>query len=247
MTMAAIACATCGGPTVAEEVPPELEVWVGLVRPVCETCVQQADDEERAAAEALERRQQAERRARRLERVGVPPYLVGYGFEDIDLRDGLDDALAAAELWARGELRGLGLVGPVGTGKTRVGIAAANEVCRRTQAVWYSTPVLIEHLSDEFGTKRREAALDALIGTRPLVLDDLDKASASEHAARAIFEAVEARCDGGGQLLVTTNLRGSELARRWAQPYGEAIVDRLSLLRWLRVAGASKRGNGRRV
>ena len=250
MTVATtVACATCGGPTEAEAVPPELERWMALVRPVCALCVAaaEAEDEQREAA-ATERRR-AEMRAKRLDRVGVPPHLRGYGFEDIDQPEGLDKALELARAWAKGELQGFGMLGPVGTGKTRVGIAAANEACWRAPCRWYSAAVLVAKLgSGGFDSPERQAALDALTGRAPLVLDDLDKARPTDYAAEQLFMAIDGRCDGGGQLLVTTNLQGEELAKRWGAYYGEALVDRLSLLKWTRVGGESKRlnGNGKR-
>lgn len=240
-----VACATCGGPTEAERVPPELEKWMALVRPVCAVCVRLAEVEMEQSERIAAAHRRAEQREKRLRQVGVPPHLLGYGFEDIDQPDGLDKALELARAWAKGELQGLGMIGPVGTGKTRVGVAAANEACWRAPARWYSAAVLVAKLgSGGFDSPERQAALDVLTGRTPLVLDDLDKARPTEYAAEQLFMAVDGRCDGGGQLLVTTNLQGAELAKRWPQPYGEALVDRLSMLRWTRVGGESKRLNG---
>lgn len=236
-----VACATCGGPTIATGVPAELEKWMALVRPVCALCVAVADAEaeQRDAAEMAAR--VAELHARRLRRVGVPPHLVGYGFGNIDRPDGLGAALELARAWAAGEVQGFGMIGPVGTGKTRVGVAAANEACWRAQAHWYSAPVLIARMTARFDTPERDDAMRAITGSAPLVIDDLDKSPATEHAAQTLFTAIDSHADGGGQLLVTTNLQGPELARRWPQPFGESIVDRLKPLEWTRVGGASKR------
>lgn len=243
------ACASCGGPTKADPRPPELEQWAGLARPVCALCVAAAEalDEQREAAERTRRR--AELREQRLLRVGVPEHLAGYGFADIDRPEGLDAALKKADAWAKGELQGFGLFGPNGTGKTRVGVAAANEACWRAQVHWYSAPVLIARLGDGgFESPARKKALAVLTGTGPLVLDDLDKVRPkSEFAAQHLFMAIDGRCDGGGQLAVTTNLQGPELLRRWPQPYGVAIVDRLKMLSWACCAGESKRWTDRRV
>jgi DNA replication protein DnaC len=240
-----IVCAECGGPTTAVEIPAELQRWAGIVRPVCATCTErlEAEDRDRMAAEAEQHRAQAT--ARRLRSVGVPAHLRGYGFADIDQPEGLERALELARAWAAGELPGLGFVGPNGTGKSRVSVAAANEACARARVRWYSAPVLIARLgSGGFDSPERTAALEALMGTGPLVLDDLDKARPTEYAAEALFTAIDARVDGGGQLLVTTNLNGAELAQRWAQPYGAALADRLQLLKWHRVQGESKRASG---
>lgn len=237
-----MACAKCGGPTRAEPAPPELGWLTALVRPVCVPCTA-AEEAEQAQRDAAEKEaRDATRREKRLRNVGVPPNLVGYGFADIDRPEGLGKALELGRAWAKGDLRGFGLIGPVGTGKTRVGIASANEACRRRQAHWYSAPVLIAKLgSGEFSSRERQAALDALTGTGPLILDDLDKARPTVYAAEQLFIAIDGRCDNGGQLGVTTNVQGPELAERWPHPYGVAIVDRLKMLQWTRVEGQSKR------
>jgi DNA replication protein DnaC len=245
-SVATVPCATCGGPTTAEAVPPELERWMSLVRPVCAPCIADAEAADKRREAEVAARRRMEIRAKRLEQVGVSSDLVGYGFKDIDRPEGLERALELAGAWARGELLGVGLFGPTGTGKSRVGVAAANEACWRTRVRWYSAAVLIARLGQgEFASKQREAALEALTGNCALVLDDIDKARPTEYAAEQLFMAVDARADGGGQLLVTTNLRGQEMAKRWPQPYGEALADRLQLLTWTRVVGESKRGNGR--
>jgi DNA replication protein DnaC len=237
----------CGAMLEPIDAPPEIARWAGLIRMRCAECVAALAEEEAAADLARRAQAQLQARLRRLRGVGVPVHLRGYSFGDVDRPEGLERALGLARQWARGELAGLGLLGPVGVGKSRVSVAAANEACRRTRVRWYSAPVLVARLgSGGFDSPERQAALEALTGTCPLVLDDLDKARPTEYAAEALFTAVDARADGGGQLLVTTNLNGGELARRWPQPYGEALADRLQLLSWLRVSGKSKRNGGGR-
>lgn len=228
-------------------VPPEQARWIGFLRVRCDECAEREASEAYGVMRALAARRGAEAHERRLRDVGVPPHLRHYLFANIDRPEGLGGALALAARWASGELAGLGLLGPTGVGKSRVSVAAANEACRRGRVRWYSAPVLIARLgSGAFDSPERKAALNALMSACPLVIDDLDKARPTEYAAEALFTAVDARADGGGQLMVTTNLNGGELARRWPQPYGEALADRLQLLSWLRVAGESKRNGGAR-
>lgn len=232
----------CGAFVDVPDVPEELSRWIGLLKPKCPECAAAERVAEDAAARARAASARASAVARRRFTVGVPPHLRGYGFGDIDRPEGLGRALELARAWARGDLAGLGLLGPVGVGKSRVSVAAANAALSRTRVRWYSAPVLVARLgSGEFKTRSRQDALDAMLSTCPLVLDDLDKARPTEYAAEVLFTAIDGRADGGGQLLVTTNLNGAELARRWGQPYGEALADRLQLLSWLRVSGESKR------
>lgn len=246
-TAETLRCASCGGPAAPDlvKVAPEFEKWLGLVPVRCADCREREEADEAERERAEQERRVRHVRAARLRDCGVPPNLLGYSFADIDRPEGLGRALDLARRWAAGELAGLGLLGPVGVGKSRVSVAAACEACRRTRVRWYSAPVLVARLgSGEFKTRERQEALDAMLGSCPLVLDDLDKARPTEYAAEVLFTAVDARADGGGQLMVTTNLNGGELARRWPQPYGEALASRLQLLSWLRVAGEDKRTNG---
>lgn len=242
MSATSVACAGCGRPTDAVEPPAEFARWAGLVPVRCADCLEAMAVEERMRERGL----RAMARATRLGRVGVPPHLRGYSFGDIDRPEGLEGALRLARRWADGEVVGVGLLGPVGVGKSRVSVAAANEACARVQAHWYSAPVLVARMNGTFGSRERDEAERTQLGTRPLVLDDLDKVRPTEFAAEVLFKAIDARADGGGQLLVTTNLNGGELARRWPQPYGEALTSRLQLLTWLRVAGEDKRNGGGR-
>lgn len=247
-TVAMVECAGgCGAKLEPIEAPPEIARWAGLIRMRCAACMETLACAESAAEQARQAQAREQAQARRLRGVGVPPHLRGYSFAHVDRPEGLERALVLARSWARGELAGLGLLGPVGVGKSRVSVAAANEACRRARVRWYSAPVLVARLgSGGFDSPERKAALEALMSTCPLVIDDLDKARPTEYAAEALFTAVDGRADGGGQLLVTTNLNGAELARRWPQPYGEALADRLQLLSWVRVAGESKRNGGGR-
>lgn len=242
-TAETLRCASCGGPAAPDlvKVAPEFEKWLGLVPVRCAECREREEREEREEAQAVAVRQAHAEYERRLRVSGVPPHLLGYCFRHIDRPEDLDGALELARRWADGAMAGIGLFGSVGVGKTRVAIAAVNEACVRTQAYWYSAPVLLARLNGTFGTREREHAERAQLSTRPLVLDDIDKVRGTEFAASALFAAIDARADGGGQLFITTNLNGGELARKWPQPLGETLASRLKLLTWLRVAGEDKR------
>jgi len=185
--------------------------------------------------------------ARRLEarRVasGVPELLRGLELTDPD--PARAHVLKAAKVWAIGGSSGLVLGGDVGVGKTHMAAAAAWQRMHRERLKWLSVPVLFAHLALSFDNRIHEAAVEALAGTGALVLDDLDKAKASEYGAQQIFTAVDQRVTAGGALLVTTNLRLSQLAARWPEPFGDAIVDRLaSYCQSFHLEGQSRRRLG---
>jgi hypothetical protein len=160
---------------------------------------------------------------RRRQESGIPDALRG-----LPLPDGAGGPETAARRWATGELRALLLTGPVGVGKTRAAASAAWERAEREPVRWVSVPVLFAQLGRGFGDEQRDDALTVLTGTGALVLDDLDKSRPTEYVAEQLFAAIDSRVAAGAALLVTTNLALSELAARFPEPYGEAIVSRLA-------------------
>lgn len=222
-------CTQCGG-----DVHRDISGLQGFVRDVmtsvplvCETCIAAGEAESREAEERRERALARRRREARVTASGVPAELLGIGFDDID-RTGRELALDAAVRWANGELAGLLFVGPVGSGKTRLAAAAANTLLARRALRWTSAPLLMARLGSGMGSDAHDRALDMLIGTQPLVLDDLDKARATEYAAEHLFAAIDTRMTEGIPLLVTTNLGTRHLQDKWPGAYGHAITSRLA-------------------
>jgi len=221
------ACARCGR-AVEREIPPGLTgTWLAhaVAMPlVCSPCSDRRDVEE--AEQERRREQEAVRRdaARRLRRCGVPERLrdVAFGAADWEPHH------RAARRWGAGELRGLVLSGPVGTGKTWTAAAALRQLVARRAVLWTSAPLLFAQLGAPRGGERHDMALELLTARTALVLDDLDKARPTDYGAEQLFLAVDTRVEHRKPLLVTTNLTLAELATRYPQPYGEAIASRLA-------------------
>ncbi len=236
-------CTDCGAP-VSREVPAS-GFGSGLLQRlplICEECVARAEREEAAEAEQVRAARNARTRAERVRASGVPEHLWAFRFEDVELKPELEAACRLARRWGTGEVNGALLVGPVGVGKSRLAVAAANEMLMRRRVRFFSAPMILARLgSGDFGSAVREDVLTALTGTLPLIIDDLDKARPSPYAAEVMFLAVDTRADGAAPLMVTTNKRLSELAEQWPDPYGAAIASRLSLLEGARADGADRR------
>jgi len=187
---------------------------------VCDECAKRHAGEEREAEEA-----ERVRRAReRLMASGIPAHWRTARLEQLNGSQPVE----AATRWAAGDLTGLLLVGPVGVGKTHTAAAAAVTMLARRAVVWASAPVLMARLATDMGTPQHQAALDALIGRRALVLDDLDKIRPTNYGAEQLFAAIDSRVADGVPLLVTANLTLGEIARRYPAPHGEAIASRLA-------------------
>jgi DNA replication protein DnaC len=192
----------------------------------CQPCLDQMEEAEEARA-SDEQRQARERLAHERAQT-LPRALQSVDLDRLD-RAGCGEAIDAARRWAICGDRGLLLVGPFGVGKTTIAAGAmlVRFACGGS-GVWASAPLLLARLGSGLGTPQREAALTVLTGTRPLVLDDLDKTRPTEYGAEQIFLAIDGAVTEERALLVTTNLRVSELAAKWPAPFGEAIASRLA-------------------
>jgi DNA replication protein DnaC len=159
---------------------------------------------------------------RRRKSSAIPAELRG-----LPLPGGHGGAEVAARSWARGERRGLALTGSVGVGKSYMAAAAAWARMEHGPLRWVFVPRLFNRLALAFDNEQRREALDLLVQTGGLVLDDIDKTRPTENAAEQLLCAIDERVTAGAPLLVTTNLTLSALADRFPDPYGEAIVSRL--------------------
>ncbi len=186
---------------------------------ICQACTERMEREE---AEKAVR----ERFASRARTSSVPREL-RRSLDELQVTARNTEALAKARAWVAGELRGLLLTGPVGTGKTSIAAAAAWERQLHRPALWASVPIMLAHALRAFDDLEREGAMQAITGKGTLALDDLDKVKPSEWAAAQLFAAIDSRVAAGRPLLVTTNLTPSALAAKIGGDFGEAIASRL--------------------
>jgi DNA replication protein DnaC len=208
----------------------------------CDPCITLIEAEERQAEAVANASALAVASRRWRESSGIPGHLLDFRWKDLDADSELQAARDAGVRWARGEISGLILSGEVGRGKTRIAIAAANEMLESRRVHFLSAPILLARLgSGSFDSRIRQETLAILMGSDALVLDDLDKARPTEFAAEALFLAIDHRADGAGPLLVTTNLGSAAMLERWPEVYGEAIVSRLTLLEKVRIKGKDRR------
>jgi DNA replication protein DnaC len=195
----------------------------------CPSCIADMDEEDAARTRAEETRKAAERRRDALANAGLPPAFAEASFQRCREGGMPEHAVAAAERWGAGKLRGLLLTGPVGVGKSTLAAAAvlARIGAEGRAAFWTSAPALFAALSGDFDNPARQRALAVLEGGRALALDDIDKGRPSHYGAEMTWLAVDQRIVHNAPLLVTTNSGLDALSERWPEEYAEAIVSRL--------------------
>ena len=231
MTTLTAPCPGCGRDVTREQPTGDLAPWLAeklsAIRVWCSACCDAADQADGVALARADYRM-------RLGVSGVP-------------RGAVTSATftpaqsALVDSWV-GDGGTLVLTGPVGTGKTTLAARCALSLLEAGSRVrWANVPGLLLDLGRSFDDMERQAALDALTGRGPLVLDDLDKARPSEYAAECLQSAIDRRVQAGARLLVTTNLSVSEVAKRWPQPAGQAIASRLAQGRVVQITGRDRR------
>jgi DNA replication protein DnaC len=242
-TLITKSCADCKR-RVRVEIPDEL---TGMYRRLLEEtparCPKHEAENEMRWAERDRQREQAaaaqlvEQRERDC---GLPLGLRRLALSDPDPARAV--VVKAAEEWADGRLRGLLLIGLVGTGKTHLASAAAWHRLRYEPLRWSSASHLVAQLDSGFGSMERTHALGIVRSRRGLVIDDLDKARPSAYVAEALLLAIDTRITAGASLLVTMNTEPAELGKHFPEPFGEAIVSRLrAYCRGYRLGGQDRR------
>lgn len=119
------------------------------------------------------------------------------------------------------------LLGSVGTGKTCLAAAIANELESRGYSAIFMTAFAFNDACRKYHTSfepSRSETLDSLIGADLLVIDDLGTESILRNVTlEYLYTVVSERMNAKRHTLITTNLSPDELASR----YGERTASRL--------------------
>jgi len=180
-----------------------------------------------AACAAYEESKRADRLNARIARSGLPGALRRQSF----LAAKSDAATAAARRWADGEIKGLCLTGPVGSGKTWLAATAAWERLQRHPLQWVSVARMMSQLRSGFGTEDKETATRIVTGTGSIVLDDLDKANPTDYGREILFAAIDGRVAEGSSILVTTNKALSQIESLYGAPVASRLAGHCEVVR----------------
>ena len=241
MSVLALTCESCGSPVsreVPEGVPEKLIAWAAKFPARCPACQATADEQDELQR-VYQEAQQADRIFRtRLGASGLP----AKHHRTLNDLVGSSDPLALVECdrWAR-EGGGLYLWGPWGTGKTTLAGATAFDMLHHHKLIWMPASQLLADLSADWGSERRDRAVDVLVGDYALVLDDVDKVRDSQYGVENLHQLVDQRVEHERPLLLTANVPIGELASR----YSPAIASRLAgYCRVVKVEGVDRRLGG---
>lgn len=231
-------CPYCGNPLGRLRVPvaDKGEQWISV------PC--SCPDSIQASQERLEayRREtyEAERQAWALERVsrireasGLNARFAGRRFETYDAQTpeqqkALATAKHYAERWdeLKGSGKGLWFAGTVGTGKTHLSAAIANDLLDRGIAVRF---VVVADLLTEL-REGQHAELSPIWKYRKaplLILDDMGKERLTEWGAEQLFTIINGRYEANLPTIYTTNASREEIAEHLG-PRAPAILSRIN-------------------
>lgn len=139
-----------------------------------------------------------------------PSAFKGASIEGLDDREcSRDGALAAkryVETWQERKAGGQGFIfsGDIGTGKSLVAAAIANELVKRWERVLFLTVTQFQAKMRDFDSAAE--TIRDLKSCALLVLDDFGQEKTTEWAASQLFDVVDDRCQNKRPLILTTNL-----------------------------------------
>jgi DNA replication protein DnaC len=174
--------------------------------------------------------QERERRnADSLQRLSALDAFRNRTFENFDPKvSGVSDAYEIAREYASDPYGWLVLRGGVGSGKTHLAAAIANEAVRRQVPVLFAVvPDLLDHLRATFSPTsaiQYDEMFEGVRSTFLLVLDDLGTESATPWAQEKLFQLINHRYNNQLPTVITTNRRLESLDERIVSRLGDRVL-----------------------
>jgi DNA replication protein DnaC len=128
--------------------------------------------------------------------------------------------------------KGLLLTGPVGTGKTHLACAIANELLERLYSVYFGNVVDIMSFIKSTYSKNSEIAEDEAINLMTdkvdlFIIDDLGKQNETSYTSSMLYQLINRVYENKKPIIITTNENSTELAGKLGDR-GQATVSRIT-------------------
>jgi DNA replication protein DnaC len=193
---------------------------------ICADC----DEKVNVAIEARKARDRAEATESRLRRSGLPKVFIDGTLTWASVSRELGDLAACADVMRNG--KGLYLYGPAGARKTSFAASYLAEAIRSgSNGQYVYVPDLFTELAEIYASddaRSRADVIDRYALAPWLVMDDLDKAKPSRHAAEVLLAILDSRYREGERcMFVTANVSIDELAAPFAAAVGENFSEPL--------------------
>lgn len=235
--------------------------------PICDCIGAQEEEKARQEAEEAERKRQIEQRKAEAFAEKIRQIMADSGmddkfhlrtFETFEMTGDNGEAFMACKAYAQHfeqikheEKNGLYIYGPMGTGKTHLAAAIANEILQEGQPfIMMTATKILQRIRKSYqgGDLTEYDLLQTFREIPLLIIDDLGKEAATEWSASLIFQLINARYETMLPTIITTNYSQQDLIRRLTprgssdQITAAATVDRLKeMCRSYQITGDSWR------
>lgn len=120
------------------------------------------------------------------------------------------------------------MIGMTGLGKTHLSLAIANEVIKKGYGVIYaSAPTIVSQIEREHfsrGKREEESVEDTLVSCDLLIIDDLGTEFNNKFTTPAIYNIFNSRVSAGKPVIISTNLKLSELNEIYTDRFVSRII-----------------------